>query len=125
MCQYHAITYRAKGTGYFPDSSQLEGGFDDRMGQTLLGHTLQDFLAGRSPYVAVAMDPKVFPYGTVLRIPELERKYGRPITFLVADDGEDFIGTGTSRIDICTANKDASEDNTINGTLTLVTLEMN
>jgi len=66
------------------------------------------------------MDVEAFPYGTCLHIPELEEKYHCPITFMVVDTGGDFIGTVTSRIDIYTSNKTASEDETINGPLTLV-----
>ena len=48
------------------------------------------------------MDTKAFAYGTVLRIPELEKKNGgRRITFLVVDTGGAFRGKGTGRIDIC------------------------
>jgi 3D (Asp-Asp-Asp) domain-containing protein len=111
-------SFTAKGTGYFPDNSPMEGGFKDRMGKPL--HTLQDFLNGKAPYVSVAMDSKAFPYGTKLRIPELEKKYGRPIEFRVVDTGGAFKGKGTSRIDICTANRKASLDPTVNGKLTLV-----
>lgn len=110
-------TFLARGTGYYPANNSLEGGFVDRKGAPL--HTLQDFLAGRAPYVSVAMDSKAFPYGTNLRIPELERKYGRPIDFRVVDTGGAFVGKGTSRIDICTANNAASLDSTINGPLHL------
>ena len=110
--------FNARGTGYYPDASPLEGGFVDRRDQPL--RTLQDFLAGRANYVSVAMDSKAFPYGTRLRIPELEAKYGRQIEFRVVDTGGAFVGKGTSRIDICTANKAASLDATINGPLTLV-----
>lgn len=111
-------SYRARGTGYYPDSSALEGGFVDRKGAPL--HTLQDFLSGKAPYVSVAMDSHAFPYGTQLRIPELEAKYGRAIPFRAVDTGGAFVGKGTSRIDICTANARASLDPTINGPLTLV-----
>jgi len=110
--------YSSKGTGYYPHNSALEGGFKDRRGAPL--KTLQDFLAGRSNYVSVAMDSNAFPYGTKLRIPELERKYGRVIEFRVVDTGGAFKNKGTSRIDICTANKSASLDPTVNGRLTLV-----
>ena len=65
------------------------------------------------------MDSKVFPYGTKLRIRELERKYGRSIEFRVVDTGGAFEGKWTSRIDICTANERASLDSTINGQLTI------
>jgi peptidoglycan hydrolase-like protein with peptidoglycan-binding domain/3D (Asp-Asp-Asp) domain-containing protein len=110
-------SFLARGTGYYPANSKLEGGFNDRKGNPL--NTLQDFLAGRAPYVSVAMDSKAFPYGTQLRIPELEQKYGRPIDFRVVDTGGAFTGKGTSRIDICTANEKASLDSTINGSLHL------
>jgi 3D (Asp-Asp-Asp) domain-containing protein len=111
-------TYRARGTGYYPHDSKLEGGFQDRSGRPL--HTLQDYLAGKAPYVSVAMDKSAFPYGTKLRIPELEAKYGRAIDFRVVDTGGAFKGRGTSRIDICTENRAASLDPTINGPLTLI-----
>lgn len=110
-------TFQARGTGYYPANNKLEGGFNDRKGNPL--NTLQDFLAGRAPYVSVAMDSKALPYGTQLRIPELEQKYGRPIDFRVVDTGGAFTGKGTSRIDICTANEKASLDSTINGPLSL------
>jgi hypothetical protein len=110
--------FSSRGTGYYPDASPLEGGFVDRRDQPL--RTLQDFLSGKANYVSVAMDSKAFPYGTRLRIPELEAKYGRKIEFRVVDTGGAFVGKGTSRIDICTANQQASLDATINGPLTLV-----
>ncbi|MBS2040305.1 hypothetical protein JST97_35285 [bacterium] len=111
-------TARATGTGYFPDNSAMEGGYVDRKGKKL--NTLQDFLAGKADYVSVAMDKNEnIPYGTKLRIPELEKKYGRPIEFRVVDTGGAFTGKGNSRIDICTANQKASTDSTINGPLTL------
>lgn len=111
-------TARATGTGYFPDNSAMEGGFVDRKGHKL--NTLQDFLAGKADYVSVAMDKnEKIPYGAKLRIPELEKKYGRAIEFRVVDTGGAFTGKGNSRIDICTANQKASTDSTINGPLTL------
>lgn len=111
-------TAKATGTGYFPDNSAMEGGFVDRQGKKL--NTLQDFLAGKADYVSVAMDKNEhIPYGAKLRIPELEKKYGRPIEFRVVDTGGAFTGKGNSRIDICTANQQASMDPTINGPLTL------
>ena len=110
--------FKARGTDYYPDASPLEGGFVDRRDQPL--RTLQDFLSGKANYVSVAMDSKAFPYGTKLRIPELEAKYGKRIEFRVVDTGGAFVGKGTSRIDICTANKRASLDSVINGPLTLV-----
>lgn len=103
--------YQALATGYYPTRADthtpaehaLEGGDQDRHGYPLC--TLQQFLDGRAPYVSVAMDRAAFKYGTALRIPELERKYRRRITFLVCDTGGAFAGKGTGRIDICCADK--------------------
>ncbi|CAN0175841.1 unnamed protein product, partial [Phaeothamnion confervicola] len=111
-------SYSSTGTGYFPHNDKMEGGFNDRKGHKL--HTLQDFLAGKADYVSVAMDNKAgIPYGSKLQIPQLEEKYGRPIEFRVVDTGGAFKGKGHSRIDICTADRRASLDPTINGPLTL------
>ncbi|MDB4945547.1 MAG: hypothetical protein JWP97_5081 [Labilithrix sp.] len=108
-------SFVARGTGYYPDSSALEGGFVDRRGKRL--YTLQQFLAGTAPYVSVAMDSSAFAYGTRLRIHELDARYGESIVFRVVDTGGAFKGKGTTRIDICTANNKASLEATINGTL--------
>jgi 3D (Asp-Asp-Asp) domain-containing protein len=112
-----ASSFTARGTGYYPDGSALEGGFKDRRGKPL--HTLQQFLSGEDDYVSVAMDPKAFGYGQRLKIHELETKYGQAITFRVVDTGGAFTGKGRSRVDICTANEHASLDATINGTLNI------
>ena len=113
-----AKSYKAKGSGYFPDSSSMEGGFKDRRGNKL--NTLQDFLAGKADYVSVAMDKNLaLDYGTKLRIPELEKKYGKQIEFRVVDTGGHFKNKGYTRIDICVKDREASLESTINGTLTL------
>jgi 3D (Asp-Asp-Asp) domain-containing protein len=108
-------SFVAKGTGYFPDSSAMEGGFVDRKGVKLT--TLQQYLSGAASYASVAMDSNAFPYGQRLRIHELNDKYGRDIVFKVVDSGGAFKGKGTSRIDICTASSKDSLEPTINGTL--------
>jgi 3D (Asp-Asp-Asp) domain-containing protein len=110
-------TFTSTGTGYYPDSSALEGGFVDMRGARL--RTLQSFLAGNAAYVSVAMDKGIFPYGTRLRIAELNAKYGREIIFRVVDTGGAFRGKGTSRIDICTGGRSDSLNPTINGRLSL------
>lgn len=110
--------HRASGTAYYPHNSKLEGGFKDKIGKQL--RTLEDYLAGKAPYVSVAMDDRSgFKYGQKLRIPELEQKYGKQIPFRIVDTGGAFRGKGTSRIDICVANEKASNDPVINGNLTL------
>ena len=112
-------TYKAQGSGYFPDGTALEGGFKDKRGINL--NTLQDFLANKANYVSVAMDAKLaLPYGKVVKIPEIEADRGRTIEFRVVDSGGAFKGKGFTRIDICTANKHESRDPTINGVLTLI-----
>lgn len=103
------------GTGYYPHNSRLEGGFHDKQEHDLC--TLQDYLQGKVPYVSVALDPKIvlnsniLPLGTYLRIPELEQAYnkGMPILFKVVDIGGHFKHRAATAIDICTANKKASE----------------
>jgi 3D (Asp-Asp-Asp) domain-containing protein len=97
----------------------MEGGLEDMQGKPL--RTLQQFLAGQASYVSVAMDTGLFPYGTELCIPQLEQKYNRQIPFRVVDTGQAFIGKGTTRIDICTANESTSNDPAVSGaSLTLV-----
>ncbi|MBL8611471.1 MAG: hypothetical protein JNL38_29270 [Myxococcales bacterium] len=113
---YSKVTsFRARATAYYPDSSALEGGFNDRLGRPL--KTLQDHVAGRAPYVSVAMDSTAFPYGTRLRIPSLEAKYGKRLEFRVVDTGGAFRGKGTSRLDICVSGYKASLDASVNTTL--------
>jgi 3D (Asp-Asp-Asp) domain-containing protein len=108
-------SFVSDGTGYYPSSSALEGGFNDRRGVPL--KTLQQYLAGNADYVAVAMDTNAFVYGTKLRITEFEQRYGRPIEFRVVDTGGAFRGKGRSRMDICVQNYNASLDATVNGRL--------
>src|SRR4051812_37747320 len=76
-------SYTARGTGYYPDPSPMEGGYKDRLGKPL--RTLQAFVSGKATYVSVAMDPKVFSYGTILDIPSISKKYGKKIRFCVCD----------------------------------------
>jgi hypothetical protein len=112
-----ARSFVAKGTGYFPDPSPMEGGSLDLRGAKL--HTLQDFLAGRADYVSVAMDSKAFKYGQRLRIAQVNAKFGEDVVFRVVDTGGAFRGKGTTRIDVCTADQKASLDPTINAMLNI------
>lgn len=110
-------SHRAKSSGYFPYNDSMEGGHFDRLGKPL--RTLQDYLAGRADYVSVAMDRHVAPYGTRIRIPELEAKYGREIDFRLVDTGRAFKNKGTSKIDICVKTRQQTYEDTINGHLTV------
>lgn len=114
-------SFVSRATGYYPASSQLEGGFKDRLGKPL--HTLQQFLAGSAPYASVAMDSSAFKYGTRLRIHETDAKYGRSVIFRVVDTGGAFRGKGRTRIDVCVANRSASLDASVNGTLHIDVLD--
>lgn len=137
----------AKGTGYYPHNSKLEGGYNDMRGKPL--RTLQDFLAGKAEYVSIALDEDLYAhiiearrakylktkdpalkkyltlepkikYGDTFRIPELEQKYGRQIVFKAVDTGGAFKNKGFSRVDIATGGYRHSLDKTVNGKLTLV-----
>lgn len=107
----------AKGTGYYPDSSALEGGFHDRYGKPI--QTLQSFLKGNSEYVGVALDKNLGRVKRPICIAELNKRYGTNIPFLVNDTGGAFTDKGWTRVDIATENKKASVDSTVNGTLTI------
>lgn len=108
-------SFVTRGSAYWPSTSTMQGGSVDRHGAHL--RTLQSFLAGRAPYVSVAMDGNVFGYGQRLRIRELETRYGMPIPFRVVDGGRALANKGRSRIEICVANMAASMDMTINRVL--------
>jgi hypothetical protein len=113
----------AKGTGYYPANTKMEGGFKDKIGKPL--RTLQDFLDGKSSYVSIALDKNLYKsgkikYGDTFRIPELEAKYGRKIIFKAVDTGGAFTNKGFSKVDICTRSKQHSLEPTLNRQLTLV-----
>jgi 3D (Asp-Asp-Asp) domain-containing protein len=110
-------TFTAKASAYFPDDSEMEGGFEDMRGKDL--HPLQDFLKGRAPYVSVAMDKGIFKYGQRLRIRELNERYGKEVIFRVVDTGGAFYGKGRSRIDICVANETMSLEKIVNSKVTI------
>jgi 3D (Asp-Asp-Asp) domain-containing protein len=116
-----SLIFAARATSYYPENNRMEGGFVDRIGHRL--YTVQDYVYGDAPYVSVAMDVRAFPYGTDIRIPEMERIYNMPILFRVVDTGDAFRGHGFGRIDICTANYRASLDASVNRWVTLIARE--
>lgn len=111
MSELRISRYPAKATAYWPKDvktakeRQMEGKPVDRCDFPL--YTVEEHLAGKAPYVSVAMDNDAFPYGTALYIPEICEAFGVPwdeITFLVVDTGGAFIKPDIrdrSRIDIC------------------------
>jgi len=113
----------AKGTGYYPHNSKMEGGYLDKKGNKLT--TLQDVLDGKAKSAAIALDKNLYKsgqvkYGDSFTIPEMDKKYGRHIDFRAVDTGGAFTGKGFSRVDICTGSKKDSLDPTVNGKLTLM-----
>jgi 3D (Asp-Asp-Asp) domain-containing protein len=114
-------SFSAKATAYFPDDSELEGGFNDMKGKPL--QTLQSFLKGNAKYVSVAMDRGIFKYGQRLRIRQINEHYGKEIIFRVVDTGGAFYGKGRSRIDICVANEALSHETVVNTRLTVEVID--
>lgn len=110
-------SHTARGTGYYPDSSALEGGFHTRYGDPL--STLQGFLSGKHNHVSLAMDKNLGRVKRKVCISELNVKYGKQIPFVVEDTGGAFTGKSWSRVDIATKDRKASLDPTINGKLTI------
>jgi len=116
----------AKGTGYYPSSSKMEGGYKDMKGNKL--QTLQDYMDGKAKYVSIALDKNLYKsgqvkYGDSFRIPEFEKKYGRQIDFRAVDTGGAFTNKGFSRVDICNRTRKDTMDPTVNGKLSLIKRE--
>lgn len=116
----YSASYRTMRSGYFPDDSEMEGGYTDRKGRPL--HTLQQYLNGEADYVSVAMDSALFRYGTRVRIPEIERAVGRCIEFRVVDTGDRFEGAGSAKVDICNDSEENANSSLSNGWATLYVL---
>lgn len=102
-------------TGYWPfsareDEKKLEGGVKDRKGNPL--HTVEDFLAGKAPFVSLSGDDAVWPYGQRLDIPWVD---GKKLLGRVVDTGSHFRGTGKlyrvagyEPIDVCVYSSSSS-----------------
>jgi 3D (Asp-Asp-Asp) domain-containing protein len=116
-----ASSFTARASAYFPDDSEMEGGYNDMRGKRL--QTLQGFLKGQAKYVSVAMDKGIFKYGQRLRVREVNERYGREVIFRVVDTGGAFYGKGKSRIDICVANEQLSFEKLVNSKLTIEVID--
>lgn len=88
-------------TLYTTENTAMEGGPLDRCGRKL--NTLDDYMNWKANEVSVAMDRLALPYGTLIRIPAIEKRLNvaDPIPFRVVDTGSAFQGKGLSRLDIC------------------------
>lgn len=93
-------------TGYWPKSARpdertMEGGLKDRLGKPLF--TLEEFQAGKAPYVSVAGDDSIWPYGQRIAV-----NAWPGVTFRVVDTGGGFRGinkrfrvVGEEPLDFC------------------------
>jgi hypothetical protein len=98
--------YNAKVTLYTTESTAEEGGPKDRKGSLL--NSVKSAVSNGKP-VSVSMDANAFPYGTILRIPEVEKflqshfnkPESFPFKFKVVDTGGNFTNKGKTRMDIC------------------------
>ena len=100
--------YSVQTTLYTTENNSMEGGSKDRCGRPL--HTLDDYMNWDANEVSVAMDKYALPYGTIIRIPEIEKrlKVKDPIPFKVVDTGGAFYNQGTSRMDICVGHSQST-----------------
>lgn len=75
----------------------------------------QDYLDDRVSYITVSMDEKLgIPYGTKVCIPELNKHFRRNLNFNVRDSGDNIIGEGYKRADICVRSESDSYDDIVN-----------
>jgi hypothetical protein len=100
-------TVKLRLTGYWPFSARpdergMEGGKSDRVGNPL--YTLEDFQAGKAPYVSLSGDDAAWPYGQRIEIDEFPG-----VIFRVVDTGSHFSSKknktykeeGYEPIDVC------------------------
>jgi len=95
-------TWYCPGGGTSAAERRLEGGVQDRKGRP--AYTLEQYLAGNAPYVTVAMDSKVLPYGTLLYNGKFKDQNGALIPFRVTDTGGAFKGVGFAKMDIASSS---------------------
>jgi 3D (Asp-Asp-Asp) domain-containing protein len=108
-------------TSYWPFQAGLssiatlmEGGHNDRKGHPL--HTLEDHKSGDAPFVSLAGDYHIFPYGQRLIVEGLgTRDDGSPVIARVVDTGGHFYGPnkvirlpGHEPIDVCVASSSSA-----------------
>lgn len=117
-------SFDARLTGYWPfqsglsaDERKMEGGIHDRKGHPL--YTLEDYQAGRAPFVSVAGDYEIFPYGQKIAISAWPG-----VSFRVVDTGGHFHGAGKlyrllghEPLDICVASSSSKVPTTATVTI--------
>lgn len=112
---------RAKLSAYWPavNSSELplEGESVDTRDRPL--YSLQEYLAGKAPFVSVAGDMSEFEYNEPIEIKELNELYDRIIDFRVhdalhSDRVKKGNGTGTRRLDIRVSSRKEGLSDSVN-----------
>lgn len=109
-------TYKTVVSRYHPKATVIEGGCTDS--RTMPLFTLDQFLAGKAPYVSIALDRKLYGrnrirYGDEFWILELDDKYRSElnrlnrehIVFRAVDTGDGFTDKGFSRLDLCVSTR--------------------
>lgn len=97
-------TWYCPGGGTSSKERALEGGVQDRRGKP--AYTLEQYLAGQAPYVTVAMDSNILPYGTLVTCEKFKDSSGNFIPFRVTDTGGAFKGKGFQKMDIASSSLD-------------------
>lgn len=101
-------------TGLTPEERKMEGGVNDRMGRPLIA--LEQHLADpvKYPYVSVAGDDKIWPYGQRIQI-----DFWPNAVFRVVDTGGNFRGinkvyrvVGAEPLDICQLSSEVKKPTT-------------
>ena len=98
-------------TGYYPDDSEMEGGYEDCFGNPL--KTLYSYDRNSSNnYVSLAVDKNVIALKCLINIEGFYDRDGVPILFYACDVGDRIIG---NHVDICCGSEQQTYDIDSNG----------
>ena len=107
-------------TGYYPSDDEMEGGFNDCVGNPL--KTFSDYKRGskNNSHVSLSVDPKVIKLGSLVNIEGLKDEEEVPVLFYACDVGGRIKG---NHVDVCCGDDDEAKDIDSNGetrTLTVI-----
>lgn len=100
----------------------LEESSLDAQGKRLC--TLEAFLDGDVPFVSIACDLTAFPYGTPLRLPDLEAEVGRQVPLIAVAETSRTQGIGRLLVELCVSDVTAAEQAGWCGVMALETLSV-